>query len=66
VLKELLPESGESLSKILEHFHLALFFIWRKYYEFAKRLCGIKYKLFKESEKQGGISYLKPGRIIMA
>jgi hypothetical protein len=41
LFRELLPTSADSLAKILEHFHLALFFVWQKYYEFAKRLCRI-------------------------
>lgn len=66
LISELLPSSAESLSKLLEHFHLALFFLWRRYYEFAKRLCQIKYKLFDANVRPQGVDYLKPGRLIMA
>jgi hypothetical protein len=45
--------------------HLALFFVWGKYYELAKRFTKIIYKYESGQEGQHGISYLKPGRIIM-
>jgi hypothetical protein len=45
---------------------MALFFVWGKYYEFSKRLSGIIYKYESGLEGQHGITYLRPGRIIMA
>ena len=42
-LTEIIPESLQSLIKNFEHLHLALFFIWRRYYELARRLSGITY-----------------------
>jgi hypothetical protein len=61
-----LPDNAESMVKLFEHLHLALFFVWRHYYELSKRLCGIKYKLFDQSARTQGLSYLKPGRLIIA
>ena len=54
-----------SLTKDFGQMHLALFFIWGKYEEVAKRLTKIIYKYELGQEGQHGISYLKPGRIIM-
>ena len=45
LLKELIPESLTESMKHLEHFHLALFFIWRRFYEVVRRLFGISYKV---------------------
>ncbi len=54
-----------TLTKDFGQMHLALFFVWGKYYDFAKRLTKIIYKYESGQEGQHGISYLKPGRIIM-
>ena len=52
LLTEVIPESVQALIKHFEHFHLALFFIWKRYYELARRFCGIVYKK-NRNDKQG-------------
>jgi Pex2 / Pex12 amino terminal region len=54
-----------SLTKNFSQLHLALFFVWGRYYELAKRVTRIVYKYEKGLEGQHGINYLRPGRIIM-
>jgi len=54
-----------TLTKNFSQVHLALFFVWGKYYEMAKRMTKIIYKYEAGQEGQHGISYLRPGRIIM-
>jgi len=54
-----------SSHKTFSQLHLALFFIWGKYYELAKRLFKIIYKYESGLEGQHAITYLRPGRIIM-
>lgn len=44
LLQRVLPESFTDVVKHFEHFHLALFFLWRRFYEVAKRLCRVVYK----------------------
>ena len=43
ILTDLIPSSLGDFIKYFEHFHLATFFIWRRFYEFAKRLTSIDY-----------------------
>ena len=43
-LLKLLPPSLSSFFKTFEHLHLGLFFIWKNYYEFIKRILNIKYR----------------------
>ena len=43
LLSELLPESLQGVVRNFEHLHLALFFIWKRYYELARRLSRITY-----------------------
>ena len=54
-----------SSHKTLSQLHLALFFIWGRYYELAKRFTKIIYKYESGLEGQHGITYMRPGRIIM-
>lgn len=62
----LLPEVLFSNSvKNFGQVHLAMFFIWGRYYDVAKRLMGIVYKYESGLEGQHAISYLRPGRVIM-
>ena len=65
-LLNLLPEIlFRSTPKHFGQLHLALFFIWGRYYELAKRLASVTYKYELGLEGQHGITYLKPGRVIM-
>ena len=66
LLSELLPESLQGLIKNFEHFHLALFFIWKRYYQLTRRLSKITYVKHKPDNQSLIHDYLKPGRIIMA
>jgi len=52
----------------LQHLHLGLFFIWRRYYEVMKRLLGIRYKYDGKVQNSQNhiIDYIKPGRVIVA
>jgi len=60
------PDSLNELLRHFEHFHLALFFMWRRFYELAKRLAGVHYKSVSMSNGAAqGVDYVKPGRIIM-
>ena len=45
--------------------HLALFFLWGRYYELSKRIARVVYKYELGAEGQHQISYLNPGRVIM-
>ena len=63
-LLNLLPDVFSSV-KSFGQFHVALFFIWGKYYELSKRLARIAYKYELGAEGQHQISYLRPGRVIM-
>ena len=65
-LLNLVPDIVFSSShKNFNQLHLALFFVWGRYYEVAKRLTQIIYKYEQGLEGQHGITYLRPGRIIM-
>ena len=65
-LLNLVPDLIFSSShKNFNQLHLALFFVWGRYYEVAKRLTQIIYNYEQGLEGQHGITYLRPGRIIM-
>ena len=65
-LTEIIPESVQALVKHFEHLHLALFFMWKRYYELARRLCGITFTKHRSDNQGKAQSYMRPGRIIMA
>jgi hypothetical protein len=66
-LLTLLPELLFTSSlKNFSQWHLALFFIWQRYYEVAKRLTKVIYKYEYGLEGQHSITYLRPGQVIMA
>jgi len=65
-LLELLPESLHLVVRNLQHLHLGLFFLWKRYYELARRLAGIRYKVYNQKSMQKhDIAYLTPGRLIV-
>lgn len=53
----------QTVLKNLEHLHLCLFFLWRRYYELGCRLTRVR---FKADSKGQGADYLGAGRLMMA
>ena len=62
-LYETFPTVGE-VEKSFSHLHLALFFIFGRYYEVVRRFSVFRY-IFEKNASKHGIHYANVGRFIM-
>lgn len=64
VIANQLPTSIDSIVSVVDEFHLALFFIFGRYYEISRRLTGLLY-VFRSERPNHKITYTLPGRLLM-